>query len=189
MALIGYAMRRKRRQQHARLAQEKPAHYSDQQVLEPGQFNDHTIPEVPEETLEPDTKVHSWHQRLWQGAQAIFFISKWKQGLSKSRLENQLTVSNLNEAEKGNSPKKLQKQKGTRPENPNNLPVPIIPPASAMPSYCSDGGLSNKAVPRNHDTSHKAQNRRANAVEGSTTARQIRSKGAATRRSSRSSSA
>lgn len=101
MALIGYAMRRKR-QQHARSEQEKPTHCSDQQVLDLRQFNDHTIPEVPEENLEPDAEIqHPWHQHLWQGAQAIFSVSKWKQGLSKPRLEKQLTVPDLNQAEKG----------------------------------------------------------------------------------------
>lgn len=185
LAVTGHAIKRKL-QYRAKLKSEQPAPPPDQQNLAPGQVNDYVILKEPKDTLDP----HPWYQRLGQSGQVIFPVSEWKKRFFKSPPENERILPNLDEAEKGNSPRKLQKRRGTKPEDRPDLPVRIMPPASAMPWPSLDSGPSESAVLGNHDTNRKAQNFTGGAVEGLSTAQQtVSSKIAATRRSNRSTSA
>ncbi|KAL9029472.1 MAG: hypothetical protein Q9196_002294 [Gyalolechia fulgens] len=185
LAVTGHAIKRKLQYRAT-----QPAPHPNKHNLAPGHVNNYVIIEEPENTLDPDSYPHPWYQRLWHRRQAVFSVSKWKKRFSRPRPGNERMVPNVNEAEKGNSLRKLHKKRGTKPEDRTDLPVRIMPPASAVPSRMPDGGLSVSAVLDNPTTNRNALNPRGGTVEGSSPAQQILSpKTVATRRSSRSSSA
>ncbi|KAL8839409.1 MAG: hypothetical protein Q9170_001748 [Blastenia crenularia] len=188
-ALSGHAILRKR-QHRPHPKAEKPTHQSNQRLLVLGQFNDLIIPEEPEDTFEQDSRPCPWYLRSWQFARTSFGASKWQKPFSRSLPEDRPEMGDLNKGERVKIPRKLQKRKGTRPEDPSDLPVRIMPPASTMTSQPSDVvPLSPwaEAMPSSQNNSHKVQKNPEIDGEGSTTASQTHRNTVATRRSSRSS--
>ncbi|KAL8940992.1 MAG: hypothetical protein Q9216_002511 [Gyalolechia sp. 2 TL-2023] len=188
LAVTGHAIKRKL-QYRAKLKTEQPAHRADQHNLVLGQINDYIILDEPESTPDPDPdlRAYPWYQRVWQMVRVIFSSSEWKKCFLKPPPENGRMVPGLSVAEKKNNPRTSQRRQGTKAEERTDLPVRIMPPASAIPSRLTDGGASDSALLDDNNTKYKARSHPGGAVEGSSTAQRIPSpRIAATRRSNRS---
>ncbi|KAL8656277.1 MAG: hypothetical protein Q9210_000368 [Variospora velana] len=169
----GHWMKRKRALAAKRAAQ------SQGQSNEPYQFNNHSIPE-PEDIRGTQTN-HDLKSRV----RAFFSVNLWNKALSLPLTRDNDAVSDLDDAERGDNGRELQKKRGTRLGDSVDLGVPIMPPAvgaiqSARPA---SNAASTEGILR-----VKTENVRPAIVEGLTTARHQGPRGAATRRSHRSSS-
>lgn len=189
LAATGHAIKRKL-QYRAKMKTKASAPRSSEQNLAPEQVHDRGILEEPENTVNPASSPEecSWYQALWQKGLGALSINGWKESFSKALPADQRTLPDLNEAEKGYSLRKLRKRRGTKPEDRTDLPVRVMPPASALPLRMLDGEPSTSAVLENRHAHRDGQDQQGTEDGSSTVQRVISPKIVATRRSTHSSS-
>ncbi|KAL9016352.1 MAG: hypothetical protein Q9185_006298 [Variospora sp. 1 TL-2023] len=157
----------------------KHAAQPQSQSNEPYQFNNNSTPE-PEDIRGTQTN-HDLKSRV----RAFFSVNLWKKALSLPSTRENDVVADLNDAERGDNGRKLQKKRGTRLGDSVDLSVPIMPPA--VKAIQSTRPASNAAATEGI-LRVETENSRPAIVGGLTTARHQGPRGAATRRSHRSSS-
>ena len=185
---IGGALLRRNLQRRRHLKAETSAPHSNQQTLESGQFNDHIIPEEPEDNLESDRPTDPWYLPPWRRIQAICSVGQWKKWLLKPSTIQEPTQPDSNGEEGGKNARKLQKKRGILLNDTTDLPVRIMPPASAVSRHRPISGHLHNTTSGNGDDHSQKQGEQSRRAEGSTTAIRTTSDAAATHRRSHSSS-
>ncbi|KAI4206882.1 MAG: hypothetical protein LQ348_000775 [Seirophora lacunosa] len=174
LAGTGHWMKRKRAVAEKRMVQ------SQRQSNKPNQSNDRIKPEGPED----GSGAHVSHD-LQSRVRSFFSKNWWKKLLSLPSTRKKETGPELNDVERGDNHIKLQKKRGTRLGDSGDPGVPIMPPAAgATPS----GRPASKTASTEGMLRVGSENVGPAMVEGSTTARPQGARGAAARRSHRSSS-
>lgn len=150
--------------------------------LEPGYASEHTIPEEAEDNLAAEIDRRPWYVCLRQRAQRV-----WPKWLPNVFTLTEPHVSELNEAEKGNSPRRLEKKKDTRVGDPTGQRVHIVEPVSGMSVNGASGGLWNSATGTHGGVENNVRQGPVEQVGSSSTAQNHGSRAGATRRSNLSS--
>ncbi|KAL8771125.1 MAG: hypothetical protein Q9209_003296 [Squamulea sp. 1 TL-2023] len=179
LALVG-ALYRRRLSKTDVAAAEKPK--LRLKVAKPASLNQQTIPE------EPPTDEVDMHPRDARLGSFMYYVKGWRKWLADRFSQKKSQEANLDEAEEGSSPRKLQKLRGTRFEDPTELRTPFMPPALAIAAGSSNSRvLSNEQRPDN-DPDGNVDHGAVEHVKGSSTAQEHESYTAAARRANRSTS-
>lgn len=120
--------------------------------------------------------------------QRLQIVCTWGKWVADRFNQKQSQATELNIVQEGSGPRKLQKTKGTRFEDPSDLGPQFMPPASAFPvERAIDQSFGSPKRPEN-GTSDNMDQGSAEYSGGISTAQEHRSRNAPTRRSNRSTS-